>query len=237
MLFTDLLVVFHCFLDVYFPVFCLYVTDFWLFSPLSFLSFSWFCCFFLVYSPFSPSAGWKRPTGNSAQKRDRSWKGKSGQRPSLQVDNVTDWIYFVQTTSDPVLDISLSLSLGPNCVSMTTIKANHNFPIILMTIPSQVRTASERFLAALENRWQSERSVLMPPLADILLEHTRWWWWLAWKQWWRSNYKYNHNWKYNYNDDPDGNNDDERSVLMPPLADIFLKYSYHIIFIQGFTVN
>ena len=37
----------------------------------------------------------------------------------------------------------------------------------------QVRTASERFLAALENRWQGERSVLMPPLADILLEHTR----------------------------------------------------------------
>ena len=37
----------------------------------------------------------------------------------------------------------------------------------------QVRTASERFLTALENRWQGERSVLMPPLADILLEHTR----------------------------------------------------------------
>ena len=46
-------------------------------------------------------------------------------------------------------------------------------PVLLVHVPPQVRARSEGFLAALETRWQEERGVMMPSIADILLEHTR----------------------------------------------------------------
>jgi hypothetical protein len=37
----------------------------------------------------------------------------------------------------------------------------------------QVRAASERFLAALESRWEESRGLLLPGVQDILLHHAR----------------------------------------------------------------